>query len=64
MAVLHGDELLVAMFVDADDHQQAHTVVLAHVAVDPVGPPINPAPVVERALAPSTVLLDPVRLES
>jgi len=63
MAILHGDELFAPMFGDADDHQQAQPIVQAHGAVDPVGPPVDVAPIAEIALAPGTMLLEPLLLE-
>ncbi|EGV27657.1 hypothetical protein ThidrDRAFT_4532 [Thiorhodococcus drewsii AZ1] len=52
------------MLGDADDHQQAHPIILAHIAVDAVGPPIDVTPIAEVALAPAPMLLAPLLLET
>lgn len=50
LAVLHGDQLLGAVFGGSDEHQQAQSSILhASVAADAIGPRVHIAP---------TVLLD------
>ena len=64
MAILDGDQFLAAMCRDANDYQQTEAIIQAHVAVDPIGLPVDVAVVRQVPLTPGLVFVEPLGLQS